>query len=248
MRKPTIASRSTASSTQRRRAALALAAALLVPTVVLAACDVFATPDTGTHGPTSGSAAVGSPVETSAGPTLAATASPTASASPTAAATPTPGVTASPTPPTACVTSVASSVAPSDRLTKVSVASGVGVDKITFTFGSSSGQPSGTDPTGRLRPTSPPFSLSGSGAPVDIAGHRFIAVTFRGMALADEQGNPTYGGPNDIRPLALAVRELRLVDSFEGVVTWIVGVNGPGCVAVTRLTGPSRIVVSVTQP
>ena len=139
-------------------------------------------------------------------------------------------------------------IAPSDRLTGVAVEPGVGVDKIVFTFGPSTGIPSGTDPTGELKPTAPPFSLGGSGADVTVAGHRFIAVTFRGMAIADEQGNPSYTGPSDIKPTALAVRELRLVDDFEGVVTWIVGVDGPGCVAVTRLSSPNRIVVAVTQP
>jgi hypothetical protein len=160
-------------------------------------------------------------------------------ATPTVAPTKTPG---------ACPTSINAGIAPSDRLTGVAVEPGIGVDKIVFTFGTSSGIPSGTKPTGELKPTSPPFSLAGSGQAVDIAGKRFIAVTFRGMAIADEQGNPSYTGPDDIRPNALAVRELKLVDDFEGVVTWIVGVDGPGCVAVSRLTGPSRIVVAVTQP
>ena len=150
--------------------------------------------------------------------------------------------------PAACATRVNAGIAPSDRLTGVSVEPGVGVDKIVFTFGTSTGIPSGTDPTGELKPTTPPFSLGGSGADVTVAGHRFIAVTFRGMAIADEQGNPSYTGPSDIKPMALAVRELRLVDDFEGVVTWIVGVDGPGCVAVTRLSSPKRIVVAVTQP
>ena len=127
---------------------------------------------------------------------------------------------------------------------------GIGVDKIVFTFGTSTGIPSGTDPTGELQPTSPPFIARRlRRRPVDVDGQRFIAVTFRGMAVADEQGNPSYTGPigHPARTRS-AVRELRLVDDFEGVVTWIVGVDGPGCVAVTRLTGPDRIVVSVTQP
>jgi hypothetical protein len=168
---------------------------------------------------------------------------------------PTPPPTAGPTvaPPTAgspaaCATRINAAIAPSDRLTGVAVEAGIGVDKVVFTFGPSTGIPSGTKPTGELKPTAPPFSLAGSGADVQIAGHRFIAVTFRGMAVADEQGNPSYAGPADIKPNALAVRELRLVDDFEGIVTWIVGVDGPGCVAVSRLTGPDRVVVAVTQP
>jgi hypothetical protein len=178
-----------------------------------------------------------------------AAASTPASVEPTVAPTAAPTIAPSnPTSPTACATRVNAGIAPSDRLTDVAVEAGIGVDKIVFTFGPSTGIPSGTDPTGELKPTTPPFSLGGSGADVSVAGHRFIAVTFRGMAIADEQGNPSYTGPSDIKPMALAVRQLRLVDDFEGVVTWIVGVDGPACVAVTSLSSPKRIVVAVTQP
>ena len=174
-------------------------------------------------------------------PTAAGSASPAPSGSSTAAPTTSAG-------PGACVTGIAAGIAPSDRLTGVAVAPGVGVDKIVFTFGPSTGIPSGTNPTGELKPTAPPFMHGGSGEPVHVDGQRFVAVTFRGQAVADEQGNPSYTGPSEIHPNALAVRELLLVDNFEGVVTWLVGVDGPGCVAVSRLTGPDRIVVAVTQP
>jgi hypothetical protein len=220
-------------------------ASLAFLTVLLAAaCNTAATP-VSTSGP-SVSAATSSPSGPSSG-TAQASASATVapSASPTLA--PTVAPTTSPSQ-AACATAVNAGVAPSDRLTKVAVASDIGVDKIVFTFGPSTGIPSGTKPTGELKPTSPPFSFAGSGADVTVAGHRFIAVTFRGMAIADEQGNPSYTGPSDIKPSALAVRELRLVDDFEGVVTWIVGVDGPGCVAVYRLSSPDRVVVAVTQP
>jgi hypothetical protein len=188
------------------------------------------------------------------GPSVPAT-SPSPTAVPTAAGSASSAPTGSPSPaptkssgPGACVRGIAAGIAPSDRLTGVAVATGVGVDKIVFTFGPSTGIPSGTDPTGELKPTAPPFMHGGSGEPVQVDGHRFVAVTFRGQAIADEQGNPSYTGPSEIHPNALAVRELLLVDDFEGVVTWLVGVDGPGCVAVSRLTGPDRIVVAVTQP
>ena len=218
-------------------------ASLAVLTVLLAAaCGASATP-----------APTDSPSAPGTSPSQAAVSSAPAPASASAEPTATSAVAPTVAPPTsgspaACATRISAAIAPSDRLTGVALDAGVGVDKIVFTFGPSTGIPSGTKPTGELRPTAPPFSLSGSGADVTIAGHRFIAVTFRGMAVADEQGNPSYTGPSDIKPNALAVRELRLVDDFEGVVTWIAGVDGPGCVAVTRLTGPSRIVVAVTQP
>lgn len=217
-------------------------ASLAFLTVLLAAgaCNTSATP-----APTVG------PSVPAASPSQNAVASAPASASIAPTVGPSGAPTVAPTTsvsPGACATRVNAAIAPSDRLTGVSVDPGIGVDKIVFTFGPSTGIPSGTKPTGELKPTAPPFSLAGSGADVDIAGHRFIAVTFRGMAVADEQGNPSYTGPSDIKPNALAVRELRLVDDFEGIVTWIAGVDGPGCVAVTRLISPDRVVVAVTQP
>lgn len=219
-------------------------ASLVFLSVLLAAgaCGTSATPS-----PTISPSAPGaSPTQTVApSPSVPVSASVAPSASPTLAPTTEPTKSASPT---ACVTRIDAAIAPSDRLTKVAVEPGSGVDTIVFTFGPSTGIPSGTDPTSELKPTSPPFSMAGSGAPVTVAGHRFIAVTFRGMAIADAQGNPSYTGPADIKPSALAVRELRLVDDFEGIVTWIVGVEGPGCVTVTRLTSPARVVVAVTQP
>jgi hypothetical protein len=221
-------------------------ASLVFLSVLLAAgaCSSSATP-LPTIGP---SVPVASPSQ-SLPPSVPASASVAPSVTPTVAPTLAPTVAPTKAPsPAACATRVDAAIAPSDRLTGVAVEPGIGVDKIVFTFGPSTGIPSGTKPTGELKPTAPPFSLAGSGQAVDVAGQRFIAVTFRGMAIADEQGNPSYTGPDDIKPNALAVRELRLVDDFEGIVTWIAGVDGPGCAAVTRLTGPARIVVAVTQP
>jgi hypothetical protein len=226
MRSPTSPIRSAS------RASLATMAVLLA----LGACS---------SGATTAPSAAASVAPTSPTPTVVPTAAGSASDAPTAAPTAAPTKSASPG---ACVTGVAAGIAPSDRLTGVAVQPGVGVDKIVFTFGPSTGIPSGTNPTGELKPTAPPFMLGGSGETVQVDGQRFVAVTFRGQAVADEQGNPSYTGPSEIHPNALAVRELRLVDNFEGVVTWLVGVDGPGCVAVSRLTGPDRIVVAVTQP
>lgn len=132
-------------------------------------------------------------------------------------------------------------------LRDVSVKSGFGIDRITFTFGPPGPQPGG-HPTGEVRPVRPPFSFAGSGASVDIEGHRFIAVTFRNTTIADDAGNPVYVGPDRLEPKAPAVRELRLLDNFEGVMGWVVGIDGPGCVRVTRQTSPDRVVVEVQQP
>ena len=108
-------------SVSAHRASPAFFIALIVPAVALAACSVFATP---------------SPLAPAPGPTvLPATASPSATTSPlpTAIATPTP--TASPTASATaaatatasigCPTAIQAGIAPSDRLTGVSVDPGM---------------------------------------------------------------------------------------------------------------------------
>jgi hypothetical protein len=145
-----------------------------------------------------------------------------------------------------CPTAVQAGAVPSDRLIDMTVESGLGVDRITFTFG----QPSGNSaaPTGELRPAAPPFSEAGSGAPVTIAGDRFVSIVFRGMTVADEAGKAVYRGPMDLRPIGPAIQQLRLLDNFEGHLGWVAGIRGPGCVRVTRLTAPNGVLVEVQQP
>jgi hypothetical protein len=145
-----------------------------------------------------------------------------------------------------CPTAVQAGAVPSDRLVDLAVETGLGVDRITFRFGAPSGN--SASPTGELRPVAPPFSEAGSGAPVTIAGDRFVSIVFRGMTVADEAGNAVYTGPMDLKPVAPAIQELRLLDNFEGHLGWVAGIRGPGCVRVTRLTAPDRILVEVQQP
>jgi hypothetical protein len=166
-----------------------------------------------------------------------------------ASASPSASVSAGSTPVTipGCPTAVQAGALPSDQLVDVAFASGFGVDRITFTFGPAGPQPGGK-PTGEVRSAEPPFSEGGSGQPVTIAGERFVSIIFRQMTIADEAGNEVFKGPDRLQPNASAVRELRLLDNFEGVVGWVAGIRGPGCVRVSRLTGPDRVIVEVQQP
>jgi hypothetical protein len=172
-------------------------------------------------------------------------AAPTASA-PSAPASSAASVSGEPVTIPGCPTTVQAGTVPSDRLVDLAMEAGLGVDRITFTFGPPSGNSAA--PTGEMRPATPPFAEAGSGAPVTIAGDRFLSIVFRGMTVSDEAGNSVYGGPADLQPIAPAIQELRLLDNFEGHLGWIAGIRGPGCVRVTRLTAPDRILVEVQQP
>ena len=136
---------------------------------------------------------------------------------------------------------------PSDTLIKVAVDQDFGVDRITFTFGPAGPQPGGA-PTREVKPARPPFHAGASGETITISGDRYIQITFRQMTISDDAGSPVFTGNDDLHPKGLAVREVRELEEFEGVVTWVAGVRGPGCIRVSRLTSPDRIVVEVQQP
>ena len=89
-----------------------------------------------------------------------------------------------------CPTMVQAGAVPSDRLIDMTVESSLGMDRVTFTFGPPSGNSAA--PTGELRPVAPPFAEGASGAPVTIAGDRFVSIIFRGMTVSDESGNAVY--------------------------------------------------------
>lgn len=73
----------------------------------------------------------------------------------------------------------------------------------------------------------PPFTLAGSGATVTVRGDRFYKVQFEPASTFDlGTGRPSYTGSTNITPTGTAhVRQLVETDSFEGVVTWIIGVG-----------------------
>jgi hypothetical protein len=94
-------------------------------------------------------------------------------------------------------------------------------DDVVFGF-------SGSSPPGvMVKIVSPPFTLAGSGAAVTVAGARFYQVRFEPASTFDfESGHDTYTGPTSIVPPGAShVRQLVETDSFEGVVTWIIGVG-----------------------
>jgi hypothetical protein len=191
--------------------------------------------------PVGGSSPPAPTASVSSGPTS----SPEASVAPSVSPAPSPDRTPISIP--GCPTTSRAGRVPSDTLRKVSVTSDFGVDRITFTFGPAGPQPGGA-PTGEVKPARPPFYAGASGNTVSIAGHRFIQITFRQMTIADDAGKPVFTGKDDLHPNAPAVKELRELEEFEGVVTWVAGVEGPGCVRVSRQTAPDRIVVEVEQP
>ena len=85
----------------------------------------------------------------------------------------------------------------------------------------------------------------GSGNPVSVAGAANLEVLFRGANAHDASGAPTVN-PRHFSPGLTAVKEVVQVGDFEAVVTYGVGVDRQRSFEVTRLSGPSRLVVDVS--
>lgn len=178
-------------------------------------------------------------------PAVPATASPPAT-TPLPATTP-PPATVEPSAAFGCPVPVLALVPPSNRLTGLSVTVMAGFDRVAFEFGPA-GDGGGSTPGLAIAPTSPPFVEGASGRPLAVAGERFIALTFRDMVLADEQGNPSDPGPGRLTAPGPAVREVVRSEAFEGVVSWLIGTAAPGCARVAVDQAAGRVLVDVAHP
>lgn len=223
--------------TQRFSAAL-----FLSTTVLLAGCggeEVRVSPTP--------SAPATTPPATSAAPTPTRTASPaptTAAPSPT---TPRPSATASAggTPASACPTQSGGSSANRALLTAVRVAHHDTYDRVVFELSPSSGPGTyGLPPYSIATAT----SLAGpSGQAVTIDGNAIIRVRLENTDAHDQQGQQTVSDTDikasELSPQTTIIREVKLVEDFEAVNVWGVGLSRLACPSVLTLTGPVRLVV-----
>jgi hypothetical protein len=119
------------------------------------------------------------------------------------------------------------------------------VDHVVFGVTSDHGDPPGYE----VAYAPPPFAQDGSGEPVDVAGDAFIVVRLRPAYGYDfVNSRPTYSGPERIpAPDANHVREVVQLGDFEGVVTWVIGLDAkrPFTVEATG-GGQSQLAVSVS--
>jgi hypothetical protein len=125
------------------------------------------------------------------------------------------------TPPATPVTGPAQTAA--SLLTNVHQVSDTCVDDVIFDFTAT-----GTNPPGySLTYGTPPFVDNGSGAPVTVAGKAFVVVTVKpGYGYDYVGGKATYTGPKSL-PIAHANHVTAIVETgdFEGVLTWVIGLD-----------------------
>ena len=176
----------------------------------------------------------------SAGPSLApSTPTPSASASPTAAsASATPSETGPVGPlPSGCPDK-AEGVATTPRVTisDITTQTFEAYDALIFDFDHGV-------PQYDIRVATPPFTKDPSGQPLEVQGKAFVAVTFRGASIVDEENQPLYEGTTDLRPGLPRIQEVILGGDFEAVSNWVVGLAAPVCLAVQAFNG-NRVVIA----
>jgi hypothetical protein len=129
-------------------------------------------------------------------------------------------------------------------LTDVRLGHHEGYDRIVFEF------LPGSRPGYRVRYVQPPIVEDASGNPVDVAGEAFLSIRIEpasGFDLTGDLGE-VYAGPTRIAGSSAgtdAVVEVVRTGDFEGVLTWVAGLDERVPFRVMRLAGPPRIVVDV---
>ena len=220
------------------------ALALAIGIVVVSACgpqpDVASSP---TPTPAASASRPASPTTvTSTSPTATATARPTATASAAATVTPSPGS----SPASACPRTTGGGASNQAQLVAVRVAHQPGFDRLVFEFGQSTAPGPFGMPAYTIETAS---SLAGpSGQPVTVAGSALFGARFQNASTQNPNGTPSYGGSNDLKPTTPLIKEVKIVEDFERVLLWGIGLDHLVCPKVSELAGPFRVVVDFPTP
>jgi hypothetical protein len=219
------------------------ALALALGIVVVSACgpqpDVASSP---TATPTASASRPASPTVAPSSPSATATARPSASPTTVPTATASPGS----SPAAACPRTTGGNASNQAQLVAVRVAHQPGFDRLVFEFGQSTapgpfGMPGYTIETAS--------SLSGpSGQPVPITGNALFGARFQNASTQNPNGTPSYTGSNDIKPTTPLIKEVKIVEDFERVLLWGVGLDHLACPKVSELAGPFRVVLDFPTP
>jgi hypothetical protein len=198
----------------------------------------------------------------SASPTVAPTTGTTTAPTPTRTVTPVPltpvPTTGSPiptsaaspgsTPATACPERTGGATNTQAQLTAIRIAHNPGFDRVVFEFGPSTAPGVYGMPDYRIAVAT---TLSGpSGQPVPIDGSALFGVRFRNASTVNPaDGSRSYTGPNSLKPTTTPlVKEVRLVEDFERVLVWGIGLQRLQCPTILNLSGPVRLVLDFPTP
>jgi hypothetical protein len=90
-----------------------------------------------------------------------------------------------------------------------------------------------------------PVRESPSDLPVTISGSDILLVSLG--SWMNFQGTAGYGGPSQIFPANVDhIQELRLIENFEGMTTWAIGLDGKLPFRVLEFGSPDRLVIELS--
>ena len=93
-----------------------------------------------------------------------------------------------------------------------------------------------------------PITEDGSGRKVPVKGAAFLVVRFSaaGADLSQEGAPATYTGPASLEAAdTTRIRQVRRIGDFEGVLTWVIGVDKQRPFRVTTQDTPARVVIDI---
>jgi hypothetical protein len=96
----------------------------------------------------------------------------------------------------------------------------------------------------RIRYPADPLHQCGSGRPIDVDAPATLQVELRRTVAHDDQGNVTVG-ERALSPGLPVLRSARLTCDYEGIVEWVLGVEGRAQFRAFTLREPARLVVDI---
>ncbi len=210
----------------------------LTAVLLISGCAPLATPAVTTTVTPSRAAPTATLARPAPSPTQAPTASPTPSPAPSQSQTA--GAT-----PVACPAASGGSDRNQAQLTTIRTAHNPGFDRVVFEFGPSPVGPYGVPPW-TLAVANGFVGTSGKQVPVD--GNAFLQVRFGNASTVDPATGTQTFTQTDIHPALPVVRHVKLIDDFERVMVWGLGLERLVCAKVSELSGPIRVVVDLPTP
>jgi hypothetical protein len=87
-----------------------------------------------------------------------------------------------------------------------------------------------------------------SGRQVPVDGNAFLSVRISNASTVDPTTGQQTFTQTDIRPGLPLVREVKLIEDFERVMTWGIGLERLACAKVSQLASPIRLVLDLPTP
>jgi hypothetical protein len=200
------------------------------------------------NSPSTSAVATAAPTTAAPTATRTATAGPTTAAPTTAAPSPTGAASPGSTPAAACPERTGGATNNQAQLTAIRIAHNPGFDRVVFEFGPSTAPGVYGMPLYRVAVAT---SLSGpSGQPVPVDGSALFGVRFQNASTVNpSDGSRSYTGATSLKPTTTPlVKEVRLVEDFERVMTWGVGLARLQCPTLLALGSPVRLVLDFPTP